>query len=120
MKKSTVFFAVLVVSAAAISAEHSPAQAETITGKVVAITKSSKDTSAEIIPDSPGGPSPHRCSVTTTFNEIGEMLMQAMESKVKVTIVSSDNCAMTGAVRNCGSVVTLETVQHGPSPQPHE
>ncbi len=103
----------------ALAAGFSAAHADTITGKVAAMTKNSKETSAEIIPDSVGGQPSHRCSVSTTFQEIGEMLMQAMQSKATVTVVSSKICAADGVVRDCGSVVTLETVQHdAPLSQP--
>ncbi len=115
--KNKIFSALLVMSIAAASG-LSAAQAATITGKVAAMTKNSKETSAEIIPDSPGGPLPHRHSVSTSFQEIAAMLMQAMESKATVTIVSSKNCAPAGAVRDCGSIVTIETVPQKRPSQP--
>ncbi|MGX9726290.1 MAG: hypothetical protein ACTFAK_02885 [Candidatus Electronema sp. VV] len=115
MKKQLVpALLVLLLAASGFSA----AQAETITGKVAAMTKNNKETSAEIIINSPGGPLPYRHSVSTTFQEIAAVLMQAMESKATVSIVSSKNCAAVGAVRDCGSVVTLETVQPEPRSQP--
>ncbi|WP_417912973.1 hypothetical protein [Candidatus Electronema sp. TJ] len=92
----------------------SSAAAETISGKIAAVTKNSKSATAEIIPDAPGGQLGHRYAVSTTFQEIGEMLMQAMETKSTVTIVSSGNCAAEGTVRDCGSVVTVERAQQQP------
>ena len=105
---------VLLLALAAVTAVSciSSATAETISGKVAAVTKSSKSATAEIIPASLGGqPAYHRYSVSSTFPEITEMLIQAMESKAALTIVSSGNCAATGAVRDCGSIVTVEMVK---------
>ncbi|WP_420207787.1 hypothetical protein [Candidatus Electronema sp. JC] len=116
--KNKILSALLLVVSAAVFSGLSAAQADTITGKVAAMTKNSKETSAEIIPDSAGGQPSHRCSVSTTFQEIGEMLMQAMESKATVAIVSSKNCAPAGAVRDCGSIVTIETVPQKRHSQP--
>ncbi len=110
--KKKLFPALLVLTF--VAAGVSAAQAETITGKVAAVTKNSKETSAELIIDSPGGRLPYRHSVSTSFQEIAAMLMQAMESKATVTIVSSKNCAADGAVRDCGSIVTLETIKPEP------
>jgi len=115
--KNKLFPVLFFVLAAAASGLNS-AQAETITGKVAAITKNSKETGAELIIGSPGGRLPYRYFVSTSFKEIAAMLMQAMESKATVTIVSSKNCAADGAVRDCGSIVTVETVRPAPPSQP--
>jgi hypothetical protein len=108
--KNGKFFLLALAAATAVSCVSS-ASAETISGKIAAVTKNSKSATAEIIPVSPGGQPAHRYAVSTTFQEITEMLMRAMESKATVTVVSSDNCAATGTVRECGSVVTVETAQ---------
>jgi hypothetical protein len=89
----------------------SSAEAETFSGKVAAITKGSKSTTVEITPSSAGGHVPYRYSVSTTFQEIADMLLKAMESKVAVTIVSSKNCSFEGMLRDCGSIVTVEAAK---------
>jgi len=101
-------FLLLALAAAAVICINS-ASAETISGKVAAVTKNSKSATAEIIPAAQGGqPAGHRYAVSTTFQEITEMLMRAMESKAAVTVESSGNCAATGAVRDCGSIITMD------------
>jgi hypothetical protein len=87
------------------------AQAETLSGKVAALTKGNKATVVEISPSSSGGQPAYRYSVSTTFQEIADMLLQAMEAKTPVTIVSSGACAPNGNVRDCGSIVSVEAAK---------
>lgn len=87
------------------------AQAETLSGKVAALTKGSKATVVEIAPPSSGGQVAYRYAVSTTFQEIADMLLQAMEAKTPVTVVSSKNCAAEGNLRDCGSIVSVEAAK---------
>jgi hypothetical protein len=108
MQRKLFFLSMLALTAALFVTS---AGAETISGKVLAITKGSKVTAIEIAPDVAGSPPAYRCTVSTTFQEIADMLLQAMEAKTAVTISSSESCKLEGAVRDCGSIVTAEAVK---------
>jgi hypothetical protein len=110
MKISQLFSAAM-LTAAVLLTFFTSAAAATFSGKVVAMTKGSKSTVIEIAPDNAGNPPAYRCAVSTEFQEIADMLMQTMSTKDSVIVTSSDNCKMTGMLRDCGSVVTVEIVR---------
>jgi hypothetical protein len=109
--KNRIFLCVAVVTAITAYTGVSSAEAETLSGKVAAITKGSKSTTVEIIPSSAGSGYPYRYSVSTTFQEIVDMLLTAMETKKSVTIVSSGTCSFDGMLRDCGSIVSVEAAK---------
>jgi hypothetical protein len=101
----------VVTAAVLLSGLPNMVNAETISGKVLAMNKESKVTIVEIAPAAaPDGITPaYRCTVSTDFQEIVEMLMKAMETRTLVTITSSESCKPEGVLRPCGSIVTAET-----------
>lgn len=107
--KSRHVLAAALMTAAALLAGLSTAGAETFSGKVLAMTKQNKVTMIEIAPDAGGGQPFYRCTVSTEFQEIADMLMKAMETRTAVTVTSSDSCKLEGVIRHCGSIVTAET-----------
>lgn len=111
MKKISQFFSAAALTATVLLTVLTSADAETFSGKVLAMTKGSKATVIEIAPESAGNPPSYRCTVSTEFQEIADMLMQTMETKDSVIVTSSDNCKRTGMLRDCGSVVTVEIVR---------
>ena len=109
--KISQFFSTSALTAAILLTSLTSAQAETITGTVLALTKGSKATVIEIAPEQAGNPPAYRLSVSTTFPEIAELLMQAMQNKNSVVISSSDKCKPTGMLRDCGSVTAVEMIK---------
>jgi hypothetical protein len=109
--KITILVSLVAMTVTTVLSGMNSAEAETISGKVAAITKGSKSTAVEISPSSSGTSPSYRYSISTTFQEIADMLLQAMEAKTSVTIVSSGNCAPVGNLRDCGSIVSVEAAK---------
>ncbi|WP_417915176.1 hypothetical protein [Candidatus Electronema sp. JM] len=107
--KSRHVLAAAFVTAAVLLTGLSTAEAETFSGKVLAMTKQNKATMIEIAPEGAGGQPSYRYTVSTEFQEIADMLMKAMETRTGVTVTSSESCKQEGALRHCGSIVTAET-----------
>lgn len=104
-------FSMSALTAAVLLTGLTSAHAETFSGKVLGMTKDSKGTVIEIAPDNAGNPPSYRCVVSTTFQEIADMLLQAMESGSSVSISTSDNCNQGMMRRECGSVSTVEIIK---------
>ncbi len=109
--KISQLFSASALAAAVLLISLTAADAETISGEVLAMTKGSDSTVIEIAPSNAGNPPAYRCAVSTTFQEIADMLLQAMEGKAAVTVTTSSSCKAAGMLRDCGSVVTVETVR---------
>lgn len=111
------FCSVSALTAAVLLTGLTSADAETFSGTVLALTKGNKATVIEIAPERAGNPPSYRCTVSTEFQEIADMLMQTMKTKDSVIVTSSDNCKATGMLRDCGSVVTVEIIRKKITPQ---